>query len=418
VRTARFLGALIIGTALVFAVPWATADPPPAEPDGTEAVGPDTTAPTAALTPKPTPQAATAPLPKPAPGHGSGSKPDPGGGQKSKPKAEPGSDPKPEPEPGSAPKAEPGSDPKPKPNPEPGSDPKPKPNPEPGSDPKPKPNPEPGSDPKPKPNPEPGSDPKPKPTPQPGSNPKPKPIPQPGTGPKPKPGTGPGSGAPPQPPSSPPATGNPSGDCFLTSAGLACRGNPPCVVTTSGVTCGTNCIVTSAGLTCPPRGGYVRPRGVLISGEPVPGGPKQRTRTCAANPTQEVSEATVSGGPERTPTCAANPTQEVRGTTAMGGQVQDDSDRQSPDGGPLPFTGAALLPWLALACGLLASGLLVRRLTSTTGATVEPPGEARALPGQPRASRRTRAQPSRGAIVLQSLALVVCGVLLRLRIRR
>ena len=105
----------------------------------------------------------------------------------------------------------------------------------------------------------------------------------------------------------------------------------------------------------------------------------------------------------------------MKQTSETGGQGADEIE--SADAGSLPFTGAPLLPWLLLACGLFVSGLLLRRLTSATGA-VEPAGEATPLPVQPGVLPSTRTLPSRGAIVLQSLVLLVCGVLLRRGRRR
>ena len=101
----------------------------------------------------------------------------------------------------------------------------------------------------------------------------------------------------------------------------------------------------------------------------------------------------------------------MKRTTETGGQGADEIE--SADAGSLPFTGAPLLPWLVLACGLLVSGLLLRRLTSTTGA-VEPAPPA--VP--PGVLPRTRALPSRGAIVLQSLVLLALGMLMSRRTRR
>ena len=179
-------------------------------------------------------------------------------------------------------------------------------------------------------------------------------------------------------------------------------------MTTAGVTCGTNCVITSAGLTCPPRGGDVPPQG----GEVLPGGP-------------------VSGGSERTPTARVKPEREVKEATVTGGQGVDD-DTESADTASLPFTGATFLRWLMLAGGLVASGLLVRRLTWSRGSAVEPAGDATQVAAQPGRLPRTTTllagQPGRlprttkpsflRAIVLPWLSLVTVSALLRHRIRR
>jgi hypothetical protein len=105
----------------------------------------------------------------------------------------------------------------------------------------------------------------------------------------------------------------------------------------------------------------------------------------------------------------------VKQTSETGGQVAEDIE--SADAGSLPFTGAPLLLWLVVACGLFVSGLLLRRVTSATGA-VEPAGEATPLPVQPSRLPRTTKPSFLRAIVLPSLSLVAFSALLRYRIRR
>jgi hypothetical protein len=77
-----------------------------------------------------------------------------------------------------------------------------------------------------------------------------------------------------------------------------------------------------------------------------------------------------------------------------------------------------LLLSLALGCGLLACGLLLRRRTSTAGAAVEFAGEPAPLAGPPGPSPRIRGLPSRHAIVLRSTVLLAWGVLSRRQVRR
>ena len=208
--------------------------------------------------------------------------------------------------------------------------------------------------------------------------------------------------APPQPaPDASPEPGNGQLPCFLTSAGLICPGPPDCTVTSTGVTCASNCVLTSAGLTCP-RGdvGPNPPRGRVLPNPPVSG---ERERS--SPPRAKVNAERESGiGPRNVA--------DVRDTEA--------GEQRSTDARDLPFSGFAILLPFGIGCAFLVGGMLLRRPRSAVAGGAELFGDvapAAALPAQsPRT--RTAKPPSRGAIMLQSVILLACGLLLRRRRRR
>jgi hypothetical protein len=189
----------------------------------------------------------------------------------------------------------------------------------------------------------------------------------------------------PQAPASPlQTTGNNGAPCVLTSAGLICPGNPDCILTSTGVSCASGCAVTSAGISCP-SGGEVAP------GRPVSGPPKQTRRRSPAAEVKGERKSKTEG--------------KVSPTTVA---------RVEEPGGLLPFTGAPVVGWMVIGFALWAGGLLLRRRTSTASTTVELSTAAKPLAVLPGPSRHAPRPPSLWGIVLPSLALVVCGVLLRL----
>lgn len=353
-RTGRSIVALIIGTALVWVAPGATADSPPA-------AAPDRT--------KPVASGKAAPVPAPK------SEPQPGSGPTPQASAERGFGPTR----GHSPER--GSPPAPGHSPEAGSGSTHGHSAEPGSGPPPKPSPQLGSGPPPKPSPQLPAVEAAEPSPRAPAVRAEEPIPSPTGVAQPSPTNGEavctvtsaGLTCPP--------------NCTVTSAGPICLGNPNCVVTSAGMSCDPNCTVTSVGLSCPQTEVSPNP--------PVSGGPKR------------TEPPTVRGESESE--------SEHQAESEVGRPIVPRVEEATA--GELPFTGAPIVAWLVLGFAMLAGGALLRRWTATATPAVELVGGAARIATPPNPGPNGSRPSAARVLLLPLLAFLACGMLLFRRTR-